>query len=328
MARVCVIGGSGFVGRHVVEELVRGEHEVVVPTRYRETAKRDLILLPGVDVVQADVHDPATLERLLAGCDAAINLVGILQGGRPGTPYGAAFRRAHVELPVKIVGACRRAGVRRLVHMSALQAAKDAPSEYLRSKADGEAAVMAAKGEIAVTAFRASVIFGPEDAFLNVFARLQRFLPVVVLACPDARFQPVYVEDVAAAFARSLDAEESFGRVYDLVGPKVYTLRELVRYAGEASGHPRPIVGLPDRLSYWQARLMELAPGGLMSRDNYYSMKLPSTSDARLPFGIVPTPLEAVAPAYLGAARREARYASLRGGARRTRGGPPGAGAR
>ncbi|MCU0804674.1 MAG: complex I NDUFA9 subunit family protein [Burkholderiales bacterium] len=322
MAKVCVIGGSGFIGRHIAEELVRRDFSVLVPTRYRESAKRDLIHLPNVDVVEADVHDGATLERLFGGCDAVVNLVGILQGGKPASPYSDAFRRAHVALPTRIVGACRRAGVRRLVHMSGLHAGKDAPSEYLRSKADGEAAVLSVQNEIAVTIFRPSVVFGPEDQFLNVFAALQKRLPVVVLACPDAKFQPVYVEDVAAAFVRSLDADESFGRVYDLVGPKVYTLRELVRYAGELAGHPRPVVGLSDRMSYLQARMMEFVPGDLMSRDNYYSMQLPSTSDAALPFGIVPTPLEAIAPSYLGGVTRDARYSALRVAARRgTRGG-------
>jgi len=312
MAKVCVVGGSGFIGRHIAEQLVREDYEVLVPTRYRETAKRDLLPLPTVDVVQADVHDPTTLERLFIKCDAVINVVGILQGGKPASPYSDAFRRAHVELPTKIIGACRRAGVKRLLQMSGLHAGTDAPSEYLRSKADGEAAVMSVKNEMAVTIFRPSVVFGPEDQFLNVFAKLQKHLPVVVLACPDARFQPVYVEDVAAAFVRSLDADESFGRAYDLVGPKVYTLRELVQYAGGVSGHPRPVIGLSDRMSYWQARMMEFVPGDLMSRDNYHSMKLPSTSDAALPFGIVATPIEAVAPSYLGDVTRDARFSAFR----------------
>ena len=182
MAKVCVIGGSGFIGRHIAEQLVREDHSVLVPTRYRETAKRDLIPLPTVDVVEADVHDGEMLERLFAGCDAVINLVGILQGGKPASPYSDAFRRAHVELPTKIVGACRRAGVRRLVHMSGLHAGKDAPSEYLRSKADGEAAVMSVRNELAVTIFRPSVVFGPGDSFFNRFADLLRLSPVLPLA--------------------------------------------------------------------------------------------------------------------------------------------------
>jgi NADH dehydrogenase len=310
MARILVLGGSGFVGRHVVAKLAELGHRVVVPTRRRERA-RHLIMLPTVEVVQADVHDPATLERLLAGCDAGVNLVGVLQS-RNGQPYGPEFARAHVELPQRLVAACLAARVPRLVHMSALKAAPDAPSQYLRSKADGEAAIVAARAQLATTIFRPSVVFGPEDRFLNLFARLQRFLPVVFLACPEARFQPVYVGDVAEAFVRSLDADESHGKAYDLVGPSVYALRGLVAYAGEASGHPRPIVGLGDRLSYLQAWFMELAPGRLMSRDNYHSMQLPNTAAAKLPFGIHPTALEAVAPVYLKGLSPRSRYSEFR----------------
>jgi len=310
MARICVLGGSGYIGRHLVARLAAGGHLVVVPTRRRERA-RHLIMLPTVDVVQADIRDPATLERLLARCDAAINLVGVLQS-RNGQPYGPAFAAAHVELPKRLVAACLAAKVPRLVHMSALKAAADAPSQYLRSKADGEAAIVAARAQLATTIFRPSVVFGPEDQFLNLFARLQRVLPVLFLASPDAQFQPVYVGDVAEAFVRALDEDESHGKAYDLVGPRTYTLRELVAYAGQVSGHPRPIVGLGDRLSYLQAWLMELAPGKLMSRDNYYSMKLPNTSDAKLPFGIHATPLEAVAPVYLKGLSPRSRYSEFR----------------
>ncbi|HET9044265.1 MAG TPA: complex I NDUFA9 subunit family protein [Burkholderiales bacterium] len=310
MARICVLGGSGYIGRHIVAKLVAGGHRVVVPTRRRERA-RHLIMLPTVDVVQADIRDPVALERLLAHCDAAINLVGVLQS-RNGQPYGPAFAAAHVELPKRLVAACLAAKVPRLLHMSALKAAADAPSQYLRSKADGEAAIVAARAQLATTIFRPSVVFGPEDAFLNLFARLQRVLPVLFLASPDARFQPVYVGDVAETFVRALDEDESHGKAYDLVGPKVYRLRELVAYAGQVSGHPRPIVGLGERLSYLQAWLMELAPGKLMSRDNYYSMKLPNTSEAKLPFGIHATPLEAVAPVYLKGLSPRSRYSEFR----------------
>ena len=310
MARICVLGGSGYIGRHLVARLAAGGHLVVVPTRRRERA-RHLIMLPTVDVVQADIRDPATLERLLARCDAAINLVGVLQS-RNGQPYGPAFAAAHVELPKRLVAACLAAKVPRLVHMSALKAAADAPSQYLRSKADGEAAIVAARAQLATTIFRPSVVFGPEDQFLNLFARLQRVLPVLFLASPDAQFQPVYVGDVAEAFVRALDEDESHGKAYDLVGPRTYTLRELVAYAGQVSGHPRPIVGLGDRLSYLQAWLMELAPGKLMSRDNYFSMKLPNTSEAKLPFGIHATPLEAVAPVYLKGLSPRSRYSEFR----------------
>ena len=310
MARICILGGSGFIGRHLVEKLVEGAHFVVVPTRHRERAKH-LIMLPTVDVVQADVRDPATLASLVRGCDAVINLVGILQSVR-GEPYGSAFAQAHVELPKRAIAACLATGVPQLVHLSALKAAPDAPSEYLRSKADGEAAVVAVRGALRTTIFRPSVVFGPEDRFLNLFAELQRLLPVLLLGSPEAKFQPVYVGDVAQAIVASLAAPEAEGRAYDLAGPRVYTLRELVEYAGRLSGHPRPVIGLGPRLSYLQARAMELAPGKLLSRDNYYSMKVDSVSPAPLPFGLKATPLEAVAPVYLQGFFPRSRYSVFR----------------
>jgi len=310
MARVCVLGGSGFVGRHLVEKLVERGDFVVVPSRRRERAKH-LIMLPTVDVVQANVHDPATLARLFTRCDAVVNLVGVLQGRR-GSPYGPDFAQAHVELPNKVIAACMATRVPRLLHMSALKAAPDGPSEYLRSKGDGEEAVVAARGELAATIFRPSVVFGPEDNFLNLFARLQRRLPVIFLACPEAKFQPVYVDDVAQAFVASLDADEAIGRAYDLVGPTVYSLRELVECAGRLSGHPRAIVGLGPRLSYLQAWAMEFAPGKPMSRDNYYSLQIDSVSEARLPFGLQATPLEAVAPVFLKGVYPRSRYSVFR----------------
>jgi NADH dehydrogenase len=236
----------------------------------------------------------------MAGKDAVINLVGVLKGGN-GDPYGPGFARAHVELPKKIVRATQRSGVRRLLHMSALHADARGPSGYLRSKAAGEAAAFAVAPPVAVSVFRPSVIFGRGDSFLSLFAQLQRYFPAVPLACPQARFQPVWVEDVAATFADSLTRRESYGRSYDLCGPRRYTLHELVAYAGKVSGHARPLIGLPDSLAWLQAAAMEFIPGAPLTRDNLRSMQVPSVCDegCGLPFGRVATPLEAVAPSYL-----------------------------
>jgi len=305
-ARVLVLGGSGFVGRHVVARLVATGCSVVVPTRYRERA-RHLILLPTVDVIEADIHDPLALEQLAAGAGAAINLVGILNETRRGD-----FERAHVELARKLVDACRAMRVGRLLHMSALNAGVKAPSRYLRTK--GEAEALVADSDLAWTIFQPSVIFGREDSFLNMFARLERFLPVMALAHADARFQPVYVGDVADAFVHALDDDRTHRMRYPLCGPKVYTLRELVTYAGELTGYDRPIASLGPALSKLQARVLELLPGKLLSRDNLASMELDNVCDCDFPavFGSNPTALEAVAPAYLTPAATRSRYSGLR----------------
>lgn len=299
---ILLIGGTGFLGSHLAAALATAGHRLTLPTRRRERAKH-LALLPTAEVIEADVHDPAVLARVCRGQDAVFSLVGILKGGE-GLPYGAGFARAHVELPKKIAAACRAAGVPRLIHVSALKAAADAPSGYLRSKAAGEAALLAAQPEVAVTIVRPSVIFGHGDSFLTLFASLLKMAPVVPLACPEARFQPVWVGDVTAVLATCLEHPESRGQAYDLCGPRVYRLRELVAYAGRVCGHPRPILGLPEFASWLQAWAMEFVPGGPMTRDNVRSMRIPSVCDAgcRLPFGIESAPLEAVAPGYLGPA--------------------------
>jgi NADH dehydrogenase len=307
---VLVIGGSGFLGRHVVRQLVTRGLAVRVPTRNRERAK-ELILLPTVDVVQADVHDDATLQGLVRSADAVINLVGVLHGD---------FNRAHVELPRRIVAACREAGVQRLVHVSALKAAADAPSAYLRSKAAGEALIRTAQGEhLQTTILQPSVIFGREDRFLNLFARLARALPVIALASPSARFQPVHVDDVARAIAAALTDARTFGRSYELCGPRVYTLRELVAYVVRSLGLRRPIVGLGKSLSWLQAAILEHLPGKLMTRDNVLSMQVDNVCGCAFPevFGFTPTPLEAVVPLYIAGVTPRSRYRWFRFRARR-----------
>lgn len=300
---VLVIGGSGFIGSHLVAQLAASGRRVVVPTR-RLSRARQLLVLPTVELVEADVFDEAVLESLLRKVDAVINLVGVLHSrpGKAGSSWGPQFERAHVELPRKLVRACQATSVRRCLHMSALGADHNAPSMYLRSKAAGEK-IMLDAADLEVTAFRPSVVFGAEDAFLNLFAKLQRFMPVLALGGVNAKFQPVYVQDVARAFVLALEDRSTIGKVFELVGPHVYTLRELVKLAGIYSGHPRPLMGLPEPLARLQALMLEFMPGGpLMSRDNLDSMKTDNIASGHSPWlaGWQATPLEAVAPDYLG----------------------------
>ncbi|GAB3540705.1 complex I NDUFA9 subunit family protein [Noviherbaspirillum agri] len=301
--KILILGGTGFIGSHVIAKLADSGCLLEVPTRRKSHAVH-LLPLPDVDlVVEANIHDDETLDRLVCGKDAVINLVGILHGKRAahGERYGSDFARAHVELPRRVVAACARHGVRRYLHMSALGADRNAPSMYLRSKADGEAAAFS-NPDVHATVFRPSVVFGDQDHFLNLFASLQKFLPFMLLASPDARFQPVYVEDVAQAFVNALYDDTTIGKAFELVGPKVYTLRELVKLAGEFSGHRRPVIGLPETLSRVQAFFLEHMPGEpMMTRDNLDSMQVDSIARASMEdeLGITPTPLESVAPYYL-----------------------------
>ncbi len=300
--QIVVLGGSGVVGRHVIARLAAAGHRVVVPTRRREAAKH-LILLPTVDVVEADVHEPRRLAALLKGASAVINLVGILNESASDT-----FARAHALLARKLVAACEAEGVARLLQMSALNADPSGPSAYLRSKGEAEAVVAASA--LRWTIFRPSVIFGPEDAFLNLFARLLRLLPVMALAAANARFQPIFVGDVAHCVVQAVDDGSTQRVRYDLCGPNVYTLHDLVAYVGEISGAVRPILTLGPRLSRLQATLLERLPGKLMSRDNLASMQVDSVCQCPFPalFGIVPTALEAVAPSYLDPAALHSAY--------------------
>ncbi|MCK6428546.1 MAG: complex I NDUFA9 subunit family protein [Burkholderiaceae bacterium] len=311
---VLVIGSSGFVGRYLVNALVARGCRVLAPTRRRERAKH-LILLPTCDVVEADVHDDATLERLIRGQDAVVNLVGILHGTQQ------QFTRAHVELPRRIVATCEKLGVRRYLHMSALGADPDGPSMYQRSKGEAERLVRACP--LDWTIFRPSVIFGAEDNFLNLFARLARWFPLLPIGGANVRFQPVWVEDVANAFANSLDNRATYRKTYELAGPKIYTLRELVRYAAAAAGHRRAVIALPDPIARLQAWLMERAPGEpLLSRDNLDSMKRDNVASQQ-PYrpapelGIAPTPLEAEASIYLAGLHPRTRFGGFRARARR-----------
>jgi NADH dehydrogenase len=310
--RILVLGGTGFVGRQVCEQLARLGWQVTVPTR-RAVNAAAIQNLPGLTVVEASVHSASDLTRLMPGHDAVVNLVAVLHGDEQ------RFEQVHVQLPTLIAQAMKHAGVNRLVHISALGADAQGPSMYQRSKARGETALQSAGLDL--TVLRPSVIFGAEDRFLNLFARLQQVFPVMPLAGADARFQPVWVEDVSEALVRCLQDSASIGQTYEVCGPDVFTLRQLVQRAGQWAGvndgQGRPVIGLPDALGRLQAWLMERAPGEpLMSRDNLDSMQVDNIATGRGPgleaLGLTPAPLAGIAPGYLGARGLRSRLTDLR----------------
>jgi len=302
---VGILGGSGFVGHALASRLVADGHRVRVFTRRRER-HRDLLVLPGLELVEGDVFQPLFLREQFAGLDAVINLVGILnEHGRSGRGYA----RAHAELPEQVVQAMRAAGVGRLLHMSALNASTDAPSHYLRSKAIGEEIVR--RSGLRTTIFRPSVIFGERDSFVNRFAALVRVMPgVFPLACPQSRLQPVYVDDVARAFVHALTDAHTVGQAYNLCGPGAYSLREIVSLIAGWTGRRVCVIGLNRSFSYLQALIMEFAPGKPFSLDNYRSLQIDSVCPGPFPpvFGLRPAAFEAVVPRILKGHGRYDRF--------------------
>jgi NADH dehydrogenase len=237
-------------------------------------------MMPGVSVVQADVHNAQQLQALVHGHDVVINLVAILHGDEE------AFNQVHVNLPAQLARACLAEGVRRLIHVSALGADVHGPSMYQRSKARGELALLSAaeKGPLGLTILRPSVIFGKDDQFINLFAKLQKVFPVMPLAGAHTRFQPVWVHDVAQALVHCVNTSSTEGQVFEACGPDVMTLAELVQLAGRWAGYPRPVLPLPQPIAWLQALLMEWLPGPtLMSRDNLASMKVNNIASGHVP---------------------------------------------
>jgi NADH dehydrogenase len=307
-ARVLVLGASGFVGRSVCARL--GAAGIAVRALTRDRLKsRPLTVIPSLEIFAASPHDDAGLARALDGMDAVVNLVGILHQSRR-----ESFEKVHAELPARLARACRAAGVRHLVHVSALHADPGGPSEYLRSRGRGEAALRTEGAGLAITVLKPSVIFGRDDSFLNLFAGLVRPLPVVPLAGAGVRFQPVWVEDVARAAAACLEDARTAGQSYDLCGPQAYALAEIVRYVARLQGLERVVVPLPGWAAQAQAFVLEHLPGPLMTRDNLASMKLDSVCSCPFPavFGFAPSAMEAIVPEYMAAAGLRGRYAHYR----------------
>jgi NADH dehydrogenase len=315
---VCLLGGTGFVGYHLANRLTHHGYTVNILTRRRER-HRELLVNPGIRIIEANVFDTDQLRRNFNEAGSVINLIGILneRNAKEGS-----FARIHAELPGLIAETAAAAGVERLLHMSALHAdAAEPHSRYLKTKGEGEdRAHAAATRYLGVTSFRPSIIFGPGDSFFNRFAALLRLSPLFFpLACPDSRFAPVYVGDVAAAFCKSLVDDATRGQRLELCGPDSYSLKELVVYTRDTLGLKKPVIGLGDTLSRWQARLLGLMPGRPFTMDNYHSLQHDSLcTDNALPvLGITPTSIKTIVPGYIAGRNLRGRFHAFRQLARR-----------
>ncbi len=308
--KICVLGGTGFVGRHLAARLANRGYSLKVLTRHPQR-HREIEVLPGTELVGADIQDPKILAEQFTGCDAVINLVGVLH-----EYANQSFRAVHAELPAKVVEACQATGVRRLLHMSALHAnAAKGPSQYLFTKGEGEETVMQAQN-LAVTIFKPSIIFAPDDDFFNKFAGLLKFSLVLPLACPNSRFAPVYVEDVAQAFEVALENDATIGQSYELCGPRVYTFKEIVEDIARMLGKKRLVVGLSDSLARLQGKIFGLLPVKIFTTDNYLSLQVDSVCSCNglEALGIAPHSVEGVMPAHFA----DHPYDTLRQSARRS----------
>jgi NADH dehydrogenase len=312
--QLCVLGGTGFVGTHLVHRLASLGHSVTVLTR-RPERHREFRIGSAVRLLETNPYDSDALQTLLASMDCVINLAGILN--EEGKNH---FQTAHVELPRSIVKAMREAGVSRLLHMSALNAnVNESHSRYLKTKGEGEDLVHNAPG-LEVTSFCPSVVFGPGDSFFNRFATLLQVSPLLFpLACANARFAPVYVGDVVGAFVKALDDKATIGQRVELCGPKTYSLKQLVQFTAKQIGRKTVITGMPDFAARLQGHLLGLVPGKPFTIDNYYSLQKDSvcSKSALIGLGITPRSIEAVVPTYLGGSHARAQYFRYRAQARR-----------
>ncbi len=306
--RIVLVGASGFFGKHLINALTAHQHECIVLTR--DAARHgDLRLFRGVELRQTDVYDADVLAAQFAGADAVVSMAGILNesGYR-----GRGFHKVHVELVETIIHACQQAGVSRVLHVSALHAGNGS-SHYLRTKGEAEELLRSAS-DLNVTIFQPSVIFGRGDSFFNRFASILKLTPVLPLACPKARLQPVFSDDVAAAITSSLEDAMTWGESYELAGPENFTLKELVEWTANCMGLRRWVIGLPAPLSASQALLMGLVPGKPFSWDNYQSLKTDNTTrhNGFAYFGIYPRPIDSVVADYLNGSIHQRRLQSFR----------------
>ncbi len=310
--RLIVFGGTGFVGRHLLQRLASAGHSATVITRYAPAA-RDIALIPRTRLQQVDPYDTSAVARAMDGHDGVINLVGILNERGSG---GHGFRRAHVELAEKLIDGCRKTGIRRFIQMSALNAGQG-ESYYLKTRGEAEDRIRSA-GSLDWTLFRPSTIYGPDDSFLNRFATLLKISPVLPLARPNSRMAPAFIDDVSLALARAVDDPDTAGETFELCGPDTMTLREIVVWLRDQLGLRRLVIGLPDWAGALQGRFFDFVPGKPFSTDNFKSLLVDSVckTDGFGALGIQPRSMKLMAPLWLSGNDRQYRYQDFRRRAR------------
>lgn len=307
---VTIFGGSGFLGRHTVRALAKAGWRIRVAVRHPNSTffLKTAGAVGQIAAVKCDVTDPDQVAAALSGADAVVNLCGVL------TQRGQGFEDVHSDGAHNIGEAAARAGVKAVVHVSAIGANAQSDSRYAQSKALGETRLRAAFP--AATILRPSIVFGPEDNFFNLFASLARFVPVLpLIGGGKTKFQPVFVGDVAAAIARALDSEPARGKTYELGGPNIYTFKQLLQIVCKETGRKRLLVPVPFGLAMWNAFFLQMGPGPLLTVDQVRLLKSDNVvSPGALTLadlGITGNSVEAEVPSYLWRYRAKGEYALL-----------------
>jgi NADH dehydrogenase len=304
-SKVVILGGTGFIGAQLASKLSPKSEKIIIPTRNIES-NSGLKMIPNLEIAGIDVKDERSINLLLKDADLVINTVGILNELNEDN----SFDKIHYQLTKKISQSIKQNKVKRYLHISSLNADPKSIGEYLKSKGKAEDFLLSETSSFCnITIFRPSIVFGESDSFFNKFATLLKFLPIFPLACPNAKFMPVYVEDLTDFMISTINTIDTYGQKIDVTGPNEYTFRELIDQTLMALNTRRIIIPLNNFLSRLQARVFEKLPGKLFTMDNYQSLQIDSCSDEGFKGS---SSLEDIIPQYLNIKTKQERFEKLR----------------